>query len=56
MLKEVVQSFLPWIIFFILTGHTQQQLDIAIIVAAIISIIFELKGLKQGFVLKLIMY
>ena len=51
MLKEIIQGFLPWILFFILAGSTQQQLDIAIIVAAITSIIFEYKGLKKGFIL-----
>ncbi len=51
MLKEIVQSFLPWILFFILTGSTQQQLDTAIIVAAVASIIFEFNALKKGFIL-----
>src|SRR5579862_7396000 len=51
MLKEILQSFLPWILFFVLTGHTQQRLDIAITVAAITSIIFEINALKKGFVL-----
>lgn len=51
MLKEVIQSFLPWILYFILAGNTQQQLSVAIIVAAILSIIFEIRGLKKGFVL-----
>lgn len=51
MLKEVIQSFLPWILFFILAGQTQQQLDFAIIAAAVSSIVFEFKSLKKGFVL-----
>lgn len=51
MLKAFIQSFLPWILYFILAGHAQQQLDTAIIVAAITSIIFEFKGLKKGFIL-----
>ncbi len=51
MLKEVIQSFLPWILFFMLAGNTQQQLDTAIIVAAVTSIVFELKSLKKGFIL-----
>jgi len=51
MLKEILQSFLPWILFFILTGHTQQQLDAAIIIAAITAIIFEVNALRKGFIL-----
>jgi hypothetical protein len=51
MLREIIQSFLPWILFFILTGHIQQQLEIAIVMAAIISIFFEFKGLKKGYIL-----
>jgi hypothetical protein len=51
MLKEIIQSFLPWILFFILLRDTQHQLDTAIIVAAVTSIILEFKGLKKGFIL-----
>lgn len=51
MLKDVIKSFLPWILYFILVDQKQQQLDIAIIIAAITSIIFEFKGLKKGFIL-----
>lgn len=51
MLKDIIQSFLPWILYFVLAGHTQQQLDIAIIVAAVTSLFFEFNGLKKGFIL-----
>jgi hypothetical protein len=51
MLKEIIQSFLPWILFFIISGHSEQQLDIAIIIAASTSIIFEFNWLKKGFIL-----
>ncbi len=51
MLKDVIQSFLPWILFSILKGHTQTQLDVAVIVSAITAVAFELKALKKGFVL-----
>ena len=51
MLKDILQSFLPWILYFILMGHTQQQLDLAIIVSAITSIVFEFNGLRKGFIL-----
>lgn len=44
MLKDIIQSFLPWILYFVLMGHTQAQLDIAITVAVISSILFEIKG------------
>src|SRR5438132_1124226 len=51
MLKEIIQSFFPWILYFVLLRHTQQQHDIAIIAAAIASIFFEFNGLKKGFIL-----
>jgi hypothetical protein len=51
MLKDIIRSFLPWILYFVLLGNTQAQLDVAIIVAAATSIIFEFKGLKKGFIL-----
>lgn len=51
MLKNIIQNFLPWILFFILAGSTQQQLNIAIIIAATTSIVFEYKALKKGFIL-----
>lgn len=51
MLKDIIQSFLPWILYFALVGQTQQQLDTAVITAAITAIFFELKGLKKGFIL-----
>lgn len=50
MLKEIIKSFLPWILFFVLADYTQ-QIDIAIIVAAITSIVLEYKGLRKGFIL-----
>lgn len=51
MLKNIIRSFLPWILYFAISGNTQLQLDIAIIVAATTSIIFELNELKKGFIL-----
>lgn len=51
MFNSVVKSFFPWILFFILTGHTQKQLDIAIIVAMVTTVLFEYRELKNGFVL-----
>jgi hypothetical protein len=51
MLKEIIQSFLPWILFFIISGHSEQQLDVAIIIAASTSIFFEFNWLKKGFIL-----
>ncbi len=51
MLKSIFCSFLPWILYFILLGHSQTQVDIAVIVAACTSLIFEFRGLKKGFIL-----
>lgn len=51
MFKNLIQSFLPWILYFILVGPTQERLDLAIIVAAFTSIAFELRNLKRGYVL-----
>lgn len=51
MLKEMIKSFLPWILFFILLGHSREQLETAIIVATIASFLFDFKRLKKGFVL-----
>lgn len=53
MLKDIVCSFLPWILYFVLLGHSQEQIDIAVIIAGIASIIFEFKRLKKGFILSL---
>ena len=51
MIKSLIQSFLPWILYFILVGPSQTQLDLAICVAAFTSIVFEIRSLKKGFVL-----
>lgn len=51
MLKEIIQSFLPWILYFILVGDTQLRLDIAILVAAVTTIFFEFNALKKFFIL-----
>lgn len=50
-MKNIIQGFLPWILFFILAGKSQMQLDIAIITAAIAFLIFERRGLRKGFIL-----
>ena len=51
MIKSLVQSFLPWILYFILVGSSQKQLDLAICVAAFTSVAFEMQSLKKGYVL-----
>lgn len=51
MLKEFIQSFLPWILFFAFAGGSQGQLEIAIALAVICSVVFEYKALKKRFVL-----
>ncbi len=51
MFLAIIESFLPWILFFIFMGKSAQHVNIAIIIAALASIICELRGLKQGFIL-----
>lgn len=51
MIKDIVQTFLPWILYFVLAGHTPMQMKVAIIAAAVTSIIFEYKGLRKKFIL-----
>jgi magnesium-transporting ATPase (P-type) len=51
MLISLIQCFLPWILYFILVGPTQHQLDLAIWVAAFTSIAFEIRNLKRGYLL-----
>lgn len=50
-MRQMLENFLPWILFFLIAGKSQGQLDAAIIVAAFASIVFERNGLKKGFVL-----
>src|SRR5688572_21207363 len=51
MLKSLIRNFLPWILYFILNGPTQSQIDLSICVAAVTSIVFEIKSLKKGYLL-----
>ncbi|HVV67703.1 MAG TPA: hypothetical protein VG895_05730 [Patescibacteria group bacterium] len=51
MLKDIIRSFLPWILFFILLNHSQEQIDIAVIIAGVTSVIFDFRGLKKRFIL-----
>lgn len=53
MLKEILKSFLPWILFFILIGHSQEKLETAIIVATVASFLFDFKRIKKGFILSI---
>ena len=50
-MQDIIKSFLPWILYFIIAGKTQASIDTAIVVAAITSIMGELDYLKQGFIL-----
>lgn len=50
-MKGLIQSFIPWIFYFVLAGDSQFQLDMAIIVAAVTSLYFDRKDLKKGFIL-----
>lgn len=51
MLKNIIKSFLPWILFSILNGSSQHQLDTAIIVAFATTLWIEIPALKKGFIL-----
>lgn len=51
MLKDIFQSFLPWFLYFILASVLHEAISIAIITAAIASVTFDYKDLKQGFIL-----
>jgi len=44
---KLLVGFLPWIVFGILPVHTQPQLDRAIIIAFVVTIIFNFKELKK---------
>lgn len=50
-MKRMIEDFIPWILFFLLSGKSQGQLDIAIIVAAIATLFFDYKSLRKGFIL-----
>jgi len=51
MIKDIIQTFLPWLIYFVLSGHTLEQMKIAIVASAIVSLLFERNGLKKKFIL-----
>lgn len=46
-----MQSFLPWILYFVLAGNSQAKLDLAIVAALIAFLIFDLKSLRKNFIL-----
>ena len=46
-----MQSFLPWILYFVLVGPTQHQLDFAICAATFTALAFEIRSLKKGYIL-----
>ena len=48
---DILKGFLPWILFFVLMGSNQTQMDIAIITAAITAVFLEIEFLKKGFIL-----
>ena len=50
-MKDIIQSFLPWILYFILIGPSQQQLTTAIIVATAVFLFFGFRELRKGFIL-----
>jgi len=51
MIKGIIQDFLPWILFSLLIGPTQHELNTAIISASVATLLFSYKGLRDGFIL-----
>lgn len=51
MLKNLIRTFIPWILYFSLIGPSQKQLDIAIIASLAAFLFFGAKELKKGFIL-----
>lgn len=50
-MSEVIKIFLPWILYFMIASSTYGGLKLAIILAAVSSLLIELKYLKKGFIL-----
>lgn len=48
---DLLKGFLPWIVFLILAGHSEEKLVIGIIAACITFAIFQTKDLFKGFIL-----
>jgi hypothetical protein len=51
MILDILQTFLPWILYFILAGHSPGQMQTAVIVAMAVSLFCEIKSLRKGFIL-----
>jgi carotenoid cleavage dioxygenase len=47
----LILGFLPWILFFLIAGNTQRQMEIAIIIVLLFTIVFNRKDLRKGFIL-----
>ena len=48
---DLLKGFLPWIVYFILAGHSPEKLATATIGACVVFVIFEIKYLFKGFIL-----
>ena len=48
---NLLKGFLPWIVYFVLAGHSQEKLVTATIAACLVFIIFDHKSLFKGFIL-----
>ena len=48
---EMLMSFLPWLLFLFLAGHTLSSLSLAILVALVASIVLGWDDLKRGLIL-----
>jgi len=52
MIRDIIQTFLPWIIYFVLVGgHSPVQMKIAITASVVASLLAERNGLKKKFIM-----
>lgn len=51
MKKEILETTLPWILYPVLCVLFPAHVELAVIIAGLSSIIFEIKNLRKGFVL-----
>jgi putative polyketide hydroxylase len=49
-MANIIKSFIPWILFFILFGHSQGSIEIASIAALISHLVLNFQTIKKGFV------
>ena len=50
-LGALLLGFIPWLLFFFISGHTLTSLEYALIICLIVSVIFGLGDLRRGYIL-----